>query len=101
MSAPTLAFLRNEAGEKEGLGDAGIETFRNAPYASAAREAGQNSRDAEESLPVKLTFDLLDLAHHEIPDHDKLLRALEACAVTAEQEKEVDFFKNAIAVASR
>ena len=100
MTAPTLAFLKNEAGEKDGLGDAGIETFRNAPYASAAREAGQNSRDAEESLPVKLTFDVLNLSHDQIPAYDKLLAALKACAKTAEQEKEVEFFTNAIAVAS-
>lgn len=101
MTAPTLAFLKNEAGEKDGLGDAGIETFRNSPYASAAREAGQNSRDAEESLPVKLTFDVLNLSHDQIPAYSNLLAALNACAKTAEQEKEIEFFTNAIAVASR
>lgn len=51
MVEPVLRFLTNEAGEKEGLGDAGIETFRDAPYASCAREAGQNSRDAATACP--------------------------------------------------
>src|SRR5690348_12858412 len=101
MTAPTLVFLPNEAGEDEGLGDAGIETFRNSPYASAAREAGQNSRDAEESVPVKLSFDVIALRQEEIPSYDKLLEALEACAATAEQEKDVEFFTNALAVARK
>ena len=39
-------FPPNLADENEGLGDAGIETFRDAPYASVGRENGQNSNDA-------------------------------------------------------
>lgn len=101
MTAPDLAFLQNEAGEKEGLGDAGIETFRNEPYASAAREAGQNSRDAEETLPVMLKFDVLRLSHDQIPAYDRLVQTLDSCAQAAEQEKEVEFFANAIAVVSQ
>lgn len=100
MSAPTLAFLKNEAGEKEGLGDAGIETFRTAPYASAAREAGQNSRDAAESLPVVVTFDVIKVPQQQIPAHDDVLNALKACELAAEQEKEVEFINNAQKVMS-
>ena len=59
MADPVLKFLTNEAGEKEGLGDAGIETFRDSPYASCAREAGQNSRDAAREKPVRMTFNVL------------------------------------------
>jgi hypothetical protein len=99
MREPRLEFLKNEAGETEGLADAGIETFRDAPYASCAREAGQNSRDACDRLPVRMTFNLLRLNHEEFPRHRELLDALGACANTAEQEKEREFFQNANAVA--
>jgi hypothetical protein len=101
MMNPTLEFLRNEAGEKEGLADAGIETFRDAPYASCAREAGQNARDAEAALPVKLTFDVFRLTPGQFPAHTKLVKTLEACASAAEQEKEIEFFKNALKVATK
>jgi hypothetical protein len=99
MTNPDLAFLPNEAGEREGLGDAGIETFKNSPYASAAREAGQNSRDAAETLPVKLTFDVLEVTPAEIPSHEKMVRALESCSAASKQDKEIEFFANAVAVA--
>jgi hypothetical protein len=98
---PILEFLRNEAGEMEGLGDAGIETFRDAPYASCAREAGQNSRDAEESLPVRMTFNVISVNHSDFPSHAALTSALSECAGEAEQEREVEFFTNARAVANK
>jgi hypothetical protein len=46
VNEATLEFLPNQAGESEGLGDAGIETLRDNPYASCARASGQNSADA-------------------------------------------------------
>jgi hypothetical protein len=98
MAIPRLVFLRNDAGEREGLGDAGIETFRDAPYASCAREAGQNSRDAALILPIKLTFDLLRVPPEEFPDHAGLVAALEACAEEAGDQKEKEFFTNALAI---
>jgi hypothetical protein len=73
---PVLEFLKNEAGEEEGLGDAGIETFRDAPYASCARETGQNSRDAEKALPVRMTFDVFQIAQADFAAHDTLTSAL-------------------------
>src|SRR4051794_9053055 len=87
-----LEFLRNDAGEKEGLGDAGIEMFKDAPYASCAREAGQNSRDASTQLPVKMTFDLLELPLGELPFADDLKDVISACRNEATKEKDVDFF---------
>lgn len=62
-----LQFLDNDAGEHEGLGDAGIETYRDSPYASSARECGQNSRDAGTAYPVTLSFDLLKVPAADIP----------------------------------
>ncbi|MDU8458040.1 hypothetical protein [Pseudomonas syringae group sp. J254-4] len=103
MTGPSLVFLRNEADEKEGLGDAGIETFRDAPYASCAREAGQNSRDAiqNNSDPVRMTFDVIDVSVDNIPDFEKLISAIDSCAKTAVSEKEIDFFTSAAAVVAR
>ena len=98
MGKPTLKFLTNEAGEKEGLSDAGVETFRDAPYASCAREAGQNSRDAATGLPdlpVRITFNVLRLDHSSFPSHSLLANAISACDAEAEQEREKEFFNNA------
>ena len=95
MTDPVLRFLPNEAGEKEGLGDAGIETFRDTPYASCAREAGQNSRDAARELPVRITFDIRRLGHDEFPSYAELRDAIEACRTEASQDRETAFFDNA------
>ena len=95
MTDPILRFLPNEAGEKEGLGDAGIETFRDTPYASCAREAGQNSRDAAKELPVRITFDIRRLGHDEFPSYAELREAIEACRAEASQDRETAFFDNA------
>ena len=101
MTDPVLRFLTNEAGEKEGLGDAGIETFRDTPYASCAREAGQNSRDAAKQLPVRMTFDIRRLGHHEFPSRSKLSEAIDACMAEASQDRETAFFTNAVEVISQ
>ncbi|MDE2790092.1 MAG: hypothetical protein OXI81_06685 [Paracoccaceae bacterium] len=95
MTDPVLKFLPNVAGEKEGLGDAGIETFRDTPYASCAREAGQNSRDAAKELPVRITFDVRKLGHDEFPSYSKLKGAIEACRAEASEDRETAFFDNA------
>jgi len=98
MVEPVLRFLTNEAGEKEGLGDAGIETFRDAPYASCAREAGQNSRDAATGLPehpVRMSFNVLKLDPSSFPSHDLLGDTIAACRAEAEQDREKEFFSNA------
>lgn len=95
MTDPVLRFLPNEAGEKEGLGDAGIETFRDTPYASCAREAGQNSRDAMKDLPVRLTFNIRRLGHDEFPSHSLLRDVIATCRAEATQDREIAFFNNA------
>lgn len=104
MPTRTLTFLKNQAGEREGLADAGIETFRDAPYASCARESGQNARDAEEALPVQMRFNVWHLDRGDFPAHADLVAALRACASNAESEgneKEIEFFRNALEVAER
>ena len=103
MTAPELEFLKNEAGEEEGLSDAGIETFRDDPYASCAREAGQNSRDAglNNGSPVRMTFDLIQENREDLPFYESLAGALDCCHSQAYAEKEKEFFKNACAVISK
>lgn len=94
-------FLPNEAMENEGLGDPGIETYRDTPYLSAARECGQNSHDAIEKTPVRLSFELLDVPRTEIPSFEDLRRTFQLCekkAQAAGDEKEIEFFENAVQV---
>ena len=90
-----LEFAGNDSNEDEGLGHAGIETYRQQPYANAARELGQNSRDAYLSLPVKIKFDLLLLPKAEIPAVGKLDKVVALSlenAVQEKKEKETVFF---------
>jgi len=94
----TLDFLSNEADEDEGLGDAGIETFRDRPYASTAREIAQNSRDAADNLPVRINFDLLELPFAQVPALDALRKANAFCLQKARDTgdaKEIAHFEQA------
>lgn len=94
-----FAFLPNPAEEDEGLGHAGIQTYRNDPYAGTARETGQNSRDVPESLPVKIRYDLLAVDRGDIPAIDELQSIVELClAQSADKEKEKGFFSQALRV---
>ena len=93
-----MVFLPNDAGELEGLGDAGIETYKDNPYASIARECGQNSNDAAVKRPVLVCYDLVTLDSAEIPALTKLQAAVESClnaAVKNGDERTTDFFKQA------
>lgn len=97
MARPAFEFLPNAGDEQEGLGDAGIETFRDAPYGSCAREAGQNSRDAnlDNDKPVRITFDVLSVPAKEIPSVDILSSVIDSCLEQVSSGKERDFFDNA------
>ncbi len=98
-----LEFLNNEANENEGLGDAGIETFKDAPYASVAKEAGQNSRDAMCARPIQVRFKLHEIDPSELPCYAELDAAIDACMERVSRhydEKEEDFFLKAKDVCS-
>ncbi|NGN97686.1 hypothetical protein G5S52_08380 [Grimontia sp. S25] len=90
----------NFAGESEGLGDAGIETFLDSPFISLAREIGQNSRDAKSpnvSCPVRITFDILEVEKSEIPGINEFINTVEQCLETSYSRKDpkaIDFFYN-------
>ena len=89
---PRLEFLPNDAGEEEGLGHAGIETFRDAPYASLGREHGQNSLDAREADPVTVTIDLIRIPTSDYPGYEALRTTVQACLNQARNDKAKRFF---------
>src|ERR1044072_227767 len=96
-----LEFVPNPAEEGEGLSASAIETVRDDPSASSARETGQNSRDAATSLPVTVTFDLLDVSTSQLPDVSRLKQVLALClkqVIAAKKTKEMDFFQQALGV---
>ena len=98
-----LDFLPNVGGEAEGLSDAGIETFRENPFAAVARETGQNSLDARDNAdrPVKLTFDTIGLESEEFPSVEQYREAAKICldkSSLANKEKEIGFFDHACKV---
>ena len=95
-----LKFLPNRGGEAEGLSDAGIETFREKPFAAVARETGQNSRDARDrdDHPVLLKFDVISVPSAKFPSIKDYRTAAHLClkkSKKAKQEKETGFFRNA------
>lgn len=100
-------FLPNEGGEEEGLGHAGIETFKGSPYSGIARECSQNSLDAAAKLPdgnphpVRLIFRYHDLPRDQIPGIESLKKTLLMCLEQArvrKLKKDTEFFERAIQV---
>lgn len=96
-----LAFLPNPGGDAEGLNDAGVETFRDKPFAAVARETGQNSRDARDNpdAPVRMTFDVVTVASDDFPDIESYRAAAGICLAKArklKKEKDIGFFEQAI-----
>lgn len=101
-----LAFMKNDGDEDEGLNDPGIETFRDTPYSSVARETGQNSRDerVDETKPVKMTFRRIEVPAAEFPEIDGYREAVRICLQMAKKSgdtKELSFFGQAQTVLNR
>jgi len=93
-----LEFVPNPGEEEEGLGHAGIQTYRQAPYAGVARETGQNSRDAFAEMPVRISYDVVDIQTESLPCISDLQWVVDKCladATNAGKEKETKFFDNA------
>lgn len=96
-------FQPNLADEDEGLANAGIETFRDAPYSGIARECGQNSLDAVSVVDgsasrVLLRFSSRAVATSSVPGQENLRQVMERCLVAAnirDDDKERDFFQRA------
>ncbi len=81
MSRIGLRFLPNPSGDGEGLGDAGIETFRDRPFAAVARETGQNSRDARDNseAPVRVAYDVMSVKAVDFPSIGEFRSAAQIC----------------------
>jgi hypothetical protein len=96
-----LEFVPNPARLAEGSSEPGIETFRRDPFAATAREPGQNSRDAFVTLPVRVTFDVLEIPKADTPAVDDLENIVNTCLDNARRtrkEKDTAFFQRAKAV---
>lgn len=100
-------FLPNPGLEEEGLGHAGIETFKGSPFPGVARECSQNSLDAaakgqdQEASMVHLVFRLLDVPAGDIPGLKDLASSVRAClshAKSKNRKKETEFFTRATAL---
>ena len=99
-------FPSNNYGTLNGIGEAGIETFKGAPYRSLAREICQNSLDARasNSKPVKVVFSLSSIQSSDVPRFDVLAEALSRCLQfwkEQKNEKTISFFREATLVASQ
>jgi len=99
-------FLPNPGQEEEGLGHAGIETFKGSRYPSLARECSQNSLDAaaKQSETVLLHFRRHLLPAEQIPDLISLKKTLEVCLKQAKEfkrNKDEGFFQRALQLASQ
>lgn len=96
-------FPSNNHGMLNGIGEAGIETFKGKPYESLAREICQNSLDARknDTIPVKVEFVLEYVLTTQIPDFLTLKKSIKSCLdFWSEQnnDKTVKFFKKAVEV---
>lgn len=93
----TIRFLTNEAGKTEGLAYAGFETFRGSPYASCARETGQNSRDAWAGTgPVTVKYRLHNLDRDLVPFAAELQRSIECCLMAPQDQKTEQHLRRAL-----
>lgn len=103
MADLRLQFLENQANEVEGLGHAGIETFRDTPFVSCSREGGQNTLDAADLRPVRMVLREHKVPAEEVPGIKKLRKTISSCLKAAHDtgsEKERDYFENAQKVVS-
>lgn len=98
---PGWNFPLNDDGQENGLNDPGIETFKDHPLTSLAREVLQNSSDATDGSgrPVTVHFELFTIPAKQFPGFADFKKTLQACADYWKQSKATDkFVKNALAV---
>jgi hypothetical protein len=98
-------FPANDDGQENGLNDPGIETFKDNPLSSLAREVPQNSADAGDSTtkkPVEVHFQRLDIPNSEFPGLQEFRKTLQACSAYWKSSKQTtEFFKDALAVLAK
>jgi hypothetical protein len=95
-------FPANDDGQENGLNDPGIETFKDNPLSSLAREVPQNSADAADETtkkPVEVHFQRLEIPSSEFPGRPEFKKALEACrSYWTKSQQTLQFFNNALDV---
>lgn len=82
-------FPSNDYGEKKGINDSGIATFRGTPLRSLAREICQNSLDAARDKTVRIEFNAFDITSDKLPGSDVLKDTFERCAAFWNDQKAV------------
>lgn len=99
-------FPNSNFGTLNGIGEAGIETFKGTPYKSLAREICQNSLDAKDGSgrPVIVEFSCSQENPCSFHDYDTLSNAINSCLSFWKKnnnKKTVDFFDKAQKVAEQ
>jgi hypothetical protein len=99
------SFPPNADGEDDDLNNPGIESFKNTPLTSLAREICQNSLDARHPqalAPVEVHFAVVDLQAGEFPEISDFRDILARCkAVKPDSKKFQQFFTKAEEVANQ
>jgi hypothetical protein len=97
-------FPPNADGEDDDLNNPGVESFKNSPLTSLAREICQNSLDAKNknsSAPVEVHFNTTELTSTNFPGYDELQLILQRCkAYRPDSKRFQQFFDKAISVLS-
>jgi hypothetical protein len=101
LRKPGWMFPANDDGQESGLNDPGIETFKDHPLKSLARECLQNSSDAADNSgkPVEVHFQKLEIPSSEFPGCVEFKKILQSCASFSKSSKQtVQFFERALEV---
>ena len=98
MSEIKWCFPSSNGGEKQGLNNSGIETFKDTPVKSLAREICQNSLDAAHNgKTVKVEFNTFSIDSDLFPDKKGFNDILNKCKDYWENnQKSKNFFCHAI-----
>lgn len=97
-------FPTNNDGQEIGLNDPGIETFKDHPLTSLAREILQNSSDAGDgsTKPVQVHFELLEIPSSEFPGHADFKKTLQACGEYWKGSRSTEkFVKNGLEILAK
>jgi len=92
-------FPSNDYGEKKGINDSGIATFRGTPLRSLAREICQNSLDAARSETIRIDFNAFTIKPDDVPGCEVLSDTFRRCLEFWNDQKAITtkhFFTNAI-----
>ena len=100
MSEVKWCFPSSNGGEKQGLNNSGIETFKDTPVKSLAREICQNSLDASnDGKKVIVEFNTFSIDSDNFPDKKGFNEILNKCKEYWERssnQKSKNFFMQAI-----